>query len=96
VEYSEGVFTKHIQAPSNGKIKFNENLVRPTCTHYGHHAFLCYIDLYVTIESEDILHNVNIPPNNCLLVQNNQYVKSEQVIAEIRAGASTLNLKDRV
>nr|YP_009590698.1 RNA polymerase beta'' chain [Lophocereus schottii]AVY52237.1 RNA polymerase beta'' chain [Lophocereus schottii] len=98
--HTGGVFSggiaEHVRAPSNGKIKFNEDLVHPTRTRYGHPAFLCYIDLYVTIESEDILHNVNIPPKSCLLVQNNQYVESEQVIAEIRAGASTLNLKERV
>nr|QTI91185.1 RNA polymerase beta'' subunit [Echinocactus grusonii] len=98
--HTGGVFTggtaEHVRAPSNGKIKFNEDLVHPTRTRYGHPAFLCYIDLYVTIESEDILHNVNIPPKSFLLVQNNQYVESEQVIAEIRAGASTLNLKERV
>nr|QTI91257.1 RNA polymerase beta'' subunit [Leuchtenbergia principis] len=98
--HTGGVFTggtaEHVRAPSNGKIKFNEDLVHPTRTRYGHPAFLCYIDLYVTIESEDILHNVHIPPKSFLLVQNNQYVESEQVIAEIRAGASTLNLKERV
>nr|YP_010411739.1 RNA polymerase beta'' subunit [Lophophora diffusa]URP30833.1 RNA polymerase beta'' subunit [Lophophora diffusa] len=98
--HTGGVFTggtaEHVRAPSNGKIKFNEDLVHPTRTRYGQPAFLCYIDLYVTIESEDILHNVNIPPKSILLVQNNQYVESEQVIAEIRAGASTLNLKERV
>nr|QTI91371.1 RNA polymerase beta'' subunit [Ferocactus setispinus] len=98
--HTGGVFTggtaEHVRAPSNGKIKFNEDLVHPTRTRYGHPAFLCYIDLYVTIESEDILHNVNIPPKSFLLVQNNQYVESEQVIAEIRAGASTSNLKERV
>nr|YP_010139608.1 RNA polymerase beta'' subunit [Gynura cusimbua]QQK55823.1 RNA polymerase beta'' subunit [Gynura cusimbua] len=98
--HTGGVFTggtaEHVRAPSNGKIKFNEDLVHPTRTRHGHPAFLCYIDLYVTIESEDILHNVNIPPKSFLLVQNNQYVESEQVIAEIRAGASTLNFKERV
>nr|UZT27216.1 RNA polymerase beta'' subunit [Nepenthes ventricosa x Nepenthes alata] len=98
--HTGGVFTggtaEHVRAPSNGKIKFNEDLVHPTRTRHGHPAFLCYIDLYVTIESEDILHNVNIPPKSFLLVQNDQYVKSEQVIAEIRAGTSTLNFKERV
>ncbi|KAL3613134.1 DNA-directed RNA polymerase subunit beta'' [Castilleja foliolosa] len=43
-----------------------------------------------------IRHNVNIPPQSFLLVQNDQYVESEQVIAEIRAGTSTLNFKERV
>nr|YP_010396550.1 RNA polymerase beta'' subunit [Cornus wilsoniana]UQJ75575.1 RNA polymerase beta'' subunit [Cornus wilsoniana] len=98
--HTGGVFTggiaEHVRAPSNGKIKFNEDLVHPTRTRHGHPAFLCSIDLYVTIESEDIIHNVNIPPQSFLLVQNDQYVESEQVIAEIRAGTSTLNFKERV
>ncbi|PHT54973.1 DNA-directed RNA polymerase subunit beta'' [Capsicum baccatum] len=78
-----GVFTggtaEHMRAPSNGKIKFNEDLVHPTRTRHGHPAFIFSIDLYVTIESEDILHNVNIPPKTFLLVQNDQYVESEQM-----------------
>nr|YP_010383853.1 RNA polymerase beta'' subunit [Camellia suaveolens]UEQ17808.1 RNA polymerase beta'' subunit [Camellia suaveolens]UEQ17896.1 RNA polymerase beta'' subunit [Camellia sp. XJ-2021]WDW20330.1 RNA polymerase beta'' subunit [Camellia sp. XJ-2021] len=98
--HTGGVFTggtaEHVRAPSNGKIKFNENLVHPTRTRHGHPAFLCSIDLYVTIESEDIIHNVNIPSKSFLLVQNDQYVESEQVIAEIRAGTSTFNFKKRV
>nr|YP_010882915.1 RNA polymerase beta'' subunit [Androsace axillaris]WIF27498.1 RNA polymerase beta'' subunit [Androsace axillaris] len=98
--HTGGVFTggtaEHVRAPSNGKIQFNENLVHPTRTRHGHPAFLCSIDLYVTIESEDILHNVTIPSKSFLLVQNDQYVESEQVIAEIRAGTSTFNFKERV
>nr|YP_009757055.1 RNA polymerase beta'' subunit [Impatiens pritzelii]QIM15082.1 RNA polymerase beta'' subunit [Impatiens pritzelii] len=98
--HTGGVFTggtaEHVRAPSNGKIKFNENLVHPTRTRHGHPAFLCSIDLDVTIESEDILHNVNIPSKSFLLVQNDQYVESEQVIAEIRAGTCTLNFKEKV
>nr|YP_010241249.1 RNA polymerase beta'' subunit [Ardisia gigantifolia]QTH79199.1 RNA polymerase beta'' subunit [Ardisia gigantifolia] len=98
--HTGGVFTggtaEHVRAPSNGKIQFNENLVHPTRTRHGHPAFLCSIDLYVTIESEDILHNVTIPSRSFLLVQNDQYVESEQVIAEIRAGTPTFNFKERV
>nr|UEN67549.1 RNA polymerase beta subunit [Sophora davidii] len=98
--HTGGVFTggtaEHVRAPSNGKIKFNEDLVHPTRTRHGHPAFLCYIDLYVTIESDDIIHNVTIPPKSFLLVQNDQYVESEQVIAEIRAGTDPLNFKERV
>uniref|UniRef100_UPI0030025E17 RNA polymerase beta'' subunit n=1 Tax=Nemophila menziesii TaxID=79376 RepID=UPI0030025E17 len=98
--HTGGVFTggiaEHVRAPSNGKIKFNEDLVHPTRTRHGHPAFLCSINLYVTIESEDIIHNVNIPPKSFILVQNDQYVESEQVIAEIRAGTSTLNFKEKV
>ncbi|KAJ8421634.1 hypothetical protein Cgig2_020960 [Carnegiea gigantea] len=73
-----GGTAKHVRAPSNGKRKFNEDLVHPTHTRHGHLALLCYIDLYVTIE-----------------IQNNQYIESEQVIAEICAGTSTKNLKER-
>nr|YP_009669810.1 RNA polymerase subunit beta [Saltera sarcocolla]QCW95128.1 RNA polymerase subunit beta [Saltera sarcocolla] len=98
--HTGGVFTggtaEHVRAPSNGKINFNEDLVHPTRTRHGHPAFICSSDLYVTIHSEDILHNVTIPPKSFLLVQNNQYVESEQVIAEIRAGTYTLNFKERV
>nr|YP_010401545.1 RNA polymerase beta'' subunit [Arisaema heterophyllum]QZI85498.1 RNA polymerase beta'' subunit [Arisaema heterophyllum]UQT69233.1 RNA polymerase beta'' subunit [Arisaema heterophyllum] len=98
--HTGGVFTggtaEHVRAPFNGKIKFNEGLVHPTRTRHGHPAFLCSIDLYVTIESQDIIHNVNIPPKSLILVQNDQYVESEQVIAEIRAGASTLTFKEKV
>ncbi|XP_051145786.1 RNA polymerase beta'' subunit (chloroplast) [Andrographis paniculata] len=98
--HTGGVFTggtaEHVRAPSNGKIKFNEDLVHPTRTRHGHPAFLCYRNLYVTIESEDIRHNVNIPPQSFLLVQNDQYVESEQVIAEIRTGTSTFNFKEKV
>nr|YP_009141853.1 DNA-directed RNA polymerase beta' chain [Xerophyllum tenax]AIW56407.1 DNA-directed RNA polymerase beta' chain [Xerophyllum tenax] len=98
--HTGGVFTggtaKHVRAPSNGKIKFNEDLVHPTRTLHGHPAFLCSIDLYVTIESRDIMHNVNIPPKSLILVQNDQYVESEQVIAEIRAETSTFHFTERV
>nr|ANJ59812.3 RNA polymerase beta'' subunit [Nymphaea jamesoniana] len=98
--HTGGVFTggtaEHVRAPSNGKIKFNEDLVHPTRTRHGHPAFLCYVDLYVTIESQGIIHSVNIPPKSFLLVQNDQYVESEQVIAEIRAGTSTFHFKERV
>nr|QWW34180.1 RNA polymerase beta'' subunit [Tradescantia ohiensis] len=98
--HTGGVFTggtaEHVRAPSNGKIKFNEDLVHPTRTRHGHPAFLCSINLHVTIESRDVLHNVNIPQKSLILVQNDQYVESEQVIAEIRAGTSTFHFREKV
>nr|QWW91755.1 RNA polymerase beta'' subunit [Swertia tetraptera]UPQ44072.1 RNA polymerase beta'' subunit [Swertia tetraptera]UZM11071.1 RNA polymerase beta'' subunit [Swertia tetraptera] len=98
--HTGGVFTggtaEHVRAPCNGKIKFNEDLVHPTRTRHGHPAFLCSIDLYVIIESEDLIHNVNIPRKSFLLVQNDQYVESEQVIAEIHAVTPTFHFKERV
>jgi DNA-directed RNA polymerase subunit beta' len=59
-------------------------------------TFLCYIDLHVTIWSQDILHSVNISLKSYILVQNDQCVEFEQVIAEIRAGMSTLHFKEKV
>ncbi|KAJ8746888.1 hypothetical protein K2173_010160 (mitochondrion) [Erythroxylum novogranatense] len=59
------------------------DLVHPTRTRHGH-------------PNQDMIHNVTIPPKSLILVQNDQYVESEQVIAEIRAGAYTLNFKERV
>lgn len=98
--HTGGVFTggtaEYVRAPSNGKIKFNEDLVHPTRTRHGYPAFICNINLYVTIESDDIIHNMIIPSKSFLLVQNDQYIKSEQVIAEIRAGTYTFNLKEKV
>nr|QBE88798.1 RNA polymerase beta' subunit [Pharnaceum aurantium] len=98
--HTGGVFTggaaEYVRAPWHGKIKFNEDLVHPTRTRHGHPAFLCSLALSVTIEGEDLRHNVTIPPKSLLLVQNNQYVESEQVIAEICGGTSTSNLKERV
>lgn len=98
--HTGGVFTgssgEYVRAPYNGKIQFNEELVHPIRTRHGHPAFLCSSDLYVTVEGEDSLYNVTIPPKSFLLVQNDQYVESEEVIAELRAGASTLNCKEKV
>nr|YP_010610392.1 RNA polymerase beta'' subunit [Vallisneria natans]WAO28658.1 RNA polymerase beta'' subunit [Vallisneria natans] len=92
--HTGGVFTggivKDIRATCNGTIEFNEDLVHPIRTRHGHPAFLCSINLYVTIENPYIIHHVNIPPKSLIFVQNDQYVESEQVIAEIRAGTPPL------
>ena len=60
-----GVFTggtvEQVRAPYNGKIQFNEDLVHPTCTHHEHPAFLCYIDLYFTIERNNLHIGISIP-----------------------------------
>nr|YP_010692401.1 RNA polymerase beta'' subunit [Juncus validus]UZM11363.1 RNA polymerase beta'' subunit [Juncus validus] len=98
--HTGGVFTggtaEYVRAPFRGKIKFNQDFVHPTRTRYGHPAFLCPIDFYVTIESRDIIHNVTIPSKSLILVQNDQYIESEQVIAEIRTGMSPFPFKETV
>ncbi|KAJ1682627.1 hypothetical protein LUZ63_022150, partial [Rhynchospora breviuscula] len=55
-----------------------------------------FTDFYVTIESRDMIHDLSIPAKSLILVQNDQYVESEQVIAEIRTGMSTFPFKERV
>jgi DNA-directed RNA polymerase subunit beta' len=96
--HTGGVFTggtaQYVRTPFQGKIKFNENLLHPTRTRHGHPAFLCSTDFYVTIESRDIIHNVSIPSKSLILVQNDQYLESEQVITEIRTEISTFPLKE--
>ena len=59
-------------------------------------AFLFYSELYVTIESENIIYNVCISSKSFLFVQNDQYVELKQVIVEFRTGTSSLNLKENV
>ncbi|KAK4709244.1 hypothetical protein R3W88_030169 [Solanum pinnatisectum] len=66
--HTEGVFTggtaEHVLAPSNGKIKFNEDLVHPTRTRHGHPAFLFSIYLYYRCLSctEFTYDNVHLLP----------------------------------
>jgi len=97
--HTGGVFTgdiaEHVRAPFNGKIEFNENLVSPTRTCNGHPAYLCHNNLSITIDGQDQVQNLTIPPQSLLLVQNDQYVESEQIIAEVRARTSSFKEKVR-
>nr|YP_009113862.1 RNA polymerase beta subunit-2 [Stangeria eriopus]AFR45510.1 RNA polymerase beta subunit-2 [Stangeria eriopus]BAR93368.1 RNA polymerase beta subunit-2 [Stangeria eriopus] len=97
--HTGGVFTgdiaEHVRAPFNGKIEFYENLVHPTRTRHGHPAFMCHNSLSITIDGQDQVHNLIIPPQSLLLVQNDQYVESEQVIAEVHARTSPSKEKVR-
>jgi hypothetical protein len=97
--HTGGVFTgdiaEHVRAPFNGKIEFNENLVYPTRTCNGHPAYLCHNNLSITIDGQDQVQNLTIPPQSLLLVQNDQYVESEQIIAEVRARTSSFKEKVR-
>nr|QYB22620.1 RNA polymerase beta'' subunit [Prumnopitys amara] len=84
-----GDITEQVRAPFNGKIKCNENLIFPTRTRHGHPAYICYNNLSVTIvDGHDKVQKLTIPSQSLLLVRNDQYVESEQVIAEVRANTS--------
>nr|YP_009727801.1 RNA polymerase beta' subunit [Abies beshanzuensis]QCG70536.1 RNA polymerase beta subunit-2 [Abies beshanzuensis var. ziyuanensis]QHX99955.1 RNA polymerase beta' subunit [Abies beshanzuensis] len=97
--HTGGVFTgdiaEHVRAPFNGKIEFNDNLVYPTRTCNGHPAYLCHNNLSITIDGKDQVQNLTIPPQSLLLVQNDQYVESEQIIAEVRTRTSSFKEKVR-
>nr|BBF91245.1 RNA polymerase beta subunit-2 [Saxegothaea conspicua] len=84
-----GDITEQVRAPFNGKMKFNQNLIFPTRTRNGHPAYICYNSFSVTIvDGHDKVQKLTIPSQSLLLVQNDQYVESEQVIAEARARTS--------
>nr|BBF91223.1 RNA polymerase beta subunit-2 [Prumnopitys andina] len=84
-----GDITEQVRAPFNGKIQCNENLIFPTRTRHGHPAYICYNNLSVTIvDGHDKVQKLTIPSQSLLLVRNDQYVESEQVIAEVRANTS--------
>nr|BDD17414.1 RNA polymerase beta'' subunit [Takakia lepidozioides] len=95
--HTGGVFTgdiaEHVRTPFNGTIKFDTDLVYPTRTRHGHPAWICHNQISVIIESRNKIHNLMVPPQSVLLVQNNQYVESKQVIAEIRAKLSPFKEK---
>nr|YP_010704939.1 RNA polymerase beta'' subunit [Porella grandiloba]WCQ78475.1 RNA polymerase beta'' subunit [Porella grandiloba] len=95
--HTGGVFTgdiaEHVRTPFNGIINFDESLIHPTRTRHGHPAWICHTKLFLSIRSRNKMHNITIPPKSLLLVRNNQYVESKQVIAEIRAKTSPFKEK---
>jgi hypothetical protein len=97
--YRGGVFTgdiaEHVRSPFNGKIEFNDNLVYPTRTCNGHPTYLCHNNLSITIDGQDQVKKLTIPPKSLILVQNDQYVESEQIIVEVRARKSSFKEKVR-
>uniref|UniRef100_A0AB39U331 DNA-directed RNA polymerase subunit beta'' n=1 Tax=Ophioglossum hongii TaxID=3238578 RepID=A0AB39U331_9MONI len=90
--HTGGVFTgdiaEHVRAPFDGIVYFNEDSVHPARTRHGHPAWLCQDDLSVSIRGRDGIYKFVAPPQSFVLVQNNQYVESKQVIAEVRAEKS--------
>nr|YP_010969970.1 RNA polymerase beta'' subunit [Taenitis blechnoides]WNR49183.1 RNA polymerase beta'' subunit [Taenitis blechnoides] len=87
--HTGGVFTgdiaEYIRIPFNGLINFNEELVHPTRTRHGHPAWMCRNNLLLLIDSSSNIHSSVIPARSLLMIQNGQYVESQQIIAEVRA-----------
>jgi DNA-directed RNA polymerase subunit beta' len=87
--HTGGVFSgdiaEHIRAPFNGIIKFNDINLKPTRTRHGHPGWICNDDLLVTINSPGKTQPLLIPAHSLILIQNKEYVKSKQLLAEVRS-----------
>nr|YP_009691001.1 RNA polymerase beta'' subunit [Saccoloma inaequale]QEG57781.1 RNA polymerase beta'' subunit [Saccoloma inaequale] len=96
--HTGGVFTgdiaEYIRTPFNGLINSDERLVHPTRTRHGHPAWMCRNELPIFIKNCDDIHNLIIPARSLLMIRNNQYVESQQIIAEVRA--KEFPLKERI
>lgn len=53
---SNGATSRGLLFISTEKIKLNEESVHLSCRFHGHPAVICYIDLNVTLEGEDIIY----------------------------------------
>jgi DNA-directed RNA polymerase subunit beta' len=63
-----GDIVEHVRVSFNGNIEFNDNLVYPTCTCNGHPTYLCHNNLSITIDGQDQVKNLTIPPQSLFLV----------------------------
>nr|YP_010881324.1 RNA polymerase beta'' subunit [Moerckia flotoviana]WIA67276.1 RNA polymerase beta'' subunit [Moerckia flotoviana] len=97
--HTGGVFTgdiaEHVRTPFNGIVDLDESFVYPTRTRHGHPAWMCRDNLFLSVRSENEVHNIAIPTKSLLLVRNGQRVESKQVVAEIRARTSPSKEKVR-
>nr|YP_009033859.1 beta'' subunit of RNA polymerase [Mesotaenium endlicherianum]AHZ11242.1 beta'' subunit of RNA polymerase [Mesotaenium endlicherianum] len=96
--HTGGVFTgdiaEHVRAPFNGLVRFDPQKTVLTRSRHGRSARICQEDLPLVVEGADEDEEMLIPAQSLLLVSQNQYVQSQQVIGEIRA--TTAPLKETV
>nr|YP_010463796.1 RNA polymerase beta'' subunit [Anemia phyllitidis]UUL71063.1 RNA polymerase beta'' subunit [Anemia phyllitidis] len=96
--HTGGVFTgdiaEYVRTPFNGLVNFDEGSVCPTRTRHGHPAWMCWNELSILIKSLNDTNNIVIPARSLLMIRNNQYVESQQIIAEVRA--KEFPLKERI
>nr|YP_009548742.1 RNA polymerase beta'' subunit [Cryptogramma acrostichoides]AYW15717.1 RNA polymerase beta'' subunit [Cryptogramma acrostichoides] len=87
--HTGGVFTgdiaEYVRIPFNGLINSDEKLVHPTRTRHGHPAWMCRNDLPLLIDSFGNIRDSVIPARSLLMIQNGQYVESQQIVAEVRS-----------
>nr|AJE61489.1 RNA polymerase beta'' subunit [Dipteris conjugata]AXX76510.1 RNA polymerase beta' subunit [Dipteris conjugata] len=96
--HTGGVFTgdiaEHVRIPFNGIINSDEKSLYPTRTRHGQPAWMCQNELPISIRSQNDTHNPVIPAQSILVIQNNQYVESKRITAEVRA--KEFPLKERI
>lgn len=96
--HTGGVFTgeiaNYIRSPFTGIIKFEQNMCHSVRNRHGRSVWKCCQEMIVTIKAPTKSYIFTLPPNSLLLVSDNYYVYSKQVIAEIKALKSAL--KERV
>nr|YP_010716113.1 RNA polymerase beta'' subunit [Crepidomanes latealatum]WDE75848.1 RNA polymerase beta'' subunit [Crepidomanes latealatum] len=96
--HTGGVFTgdiaEHVRVPFSGLISFDERSVYATRTRHGHPAWLCENQLPISIKSRNDTYKFLVPAQSLLMIQNNQYVESKQIIGEIRSKG--FPLKERI
>nr|YP_010395670.1 RNA polymerase beta'' subunit [Cyathea lepifera]UQJ73745.1 RNA polymerase beta'' subunit [Cyathea lepifera] len=91
---STGDIAEYVRIPFNGLINPDERSVYPTRTRHGHPAWMCRNELPILIKSHNNIHNFTIPAQSLLMIRNDQYVESQQIIAEVRA--KEFPLKERI
>nr|UTS56975.1 RNA polymerase beta'' subunit [Schizaea tenella] len=96
--HTGGVFTgdiaEYIRTPFNGIVNLDEGLVYPTRTRNGHPAGVCRNELPILIKGSSSISSLVIPARSLVMIRNNQYVESQQIIAEVRA--KEFPLKERI
>nr|YP_009746877.1 RNA polymerase beta'' subunit [Plagiogyria euphlebia]QII42523.1 RNA polymerase beta'' subunit [Plagiogyria euphlebia] len=91
---STGDIAEYVRIPFNGLINPDERSVYPTRTRHGHPAWMCRNESPILIKSRNNIHDFTIPAQSLLMIRNDQYVESQQIIAEVRA--KEFPLKERI
>jgi len=96
--HTGGVFTgeiaNYIRSPFTGIIHFEQAKCDSVRNRHGRSVWKCCQEMTITIKAPTKSFIFTLPQNSLLLISDNYYVHSKQVIAEIRAVKSAL--KERV
>nr|UTJ90065.1 RNA polymerase beta'' subunit [Actinostachys digitata] len=96
--HTGGVFTgdiaEYVRTPFSGTVNFDEGSMSPTRTRHGHPAWICRNKLTIFIRGSNYTSSIVIPTRSLIMIRNDQYVESQQIIAEVRA--REFPLKERI